>query len=299
MTNQLRLTPHKKRNLSGYLFILPFFVVYIAFQLYPQLYSFVLSFSYYKFGQWQGFVWLENFRDALKDRYFWISLGNTLTLWLSTLPVQLVVGFLIASAMSNIRPRARGMLSGVYYLPVVTNLVAVTLIFQLMFDKYYGVFNYLLQLMGVEPVSWLTNPVWAKVSTSVLIIWRGLGYYVVYTLAGLMSVDKSLYEYATLEGANYLQRQVHITIPSIAPILLYQAFTGTIAGWNIFLEPFLLFPKGSPLSSCMTTAIYIYDQGFKNLKFGYGAAMSIMVALVTTVFAVLQFRLFKTDRMEG
>jgi ABC-type sugar transport system permease subunit len=171
--------------------------------------------------------------------------------------------------MSNIR-HARGHAVGVYYLPVVTNLVAVTLIFQLMFDKYYGVFNYLLQLMGIDPVPWLTNPVWAKVSTSVLIIWRGLGYYVVYTLAGLMSVDRSLYEYATLEGANYLQRQVHITIPSIAPILLYQRLPYH-RGLEHLLGTLPAVPQGLPVSSCMTTAIYIYGEGFKNLKFGYGA----------------------------
>lgn len=299
MKRSVNAVPCKRRISAGYLFILPFFLAYICFQLYPQIYSFIISFSEFRFGRMAGFIGLENFAEALHDRLFWKSLGNTLTLWLGTLPIQLVLGFLIASAISNLRPRTRGMLSGVYYLPVVTNLVAVTLIFQLIFDKHYGVLNYLLECIGIEKVSWLTDPTCAKISTCILIIWRGLGYYVVYTLAGLMGVDRTLYEYAILEGANYWQRQIYITVPSIAPILLYQAFTGTIAGWNIFLEPFLLFNKGSPLDSCLTTAIYTYQEGFKNLKFGYGAAMSLLVALVTTVFAVLQFRLFKTDSTDG
>ena len=130
-----------------------------------------------------------------------------------------------------------------------------------------------------------------------------MGYYVVYTLAGMMGIDQSLYEYARLEGAGYFQKQFYITLPSMLPILLFQAFSGTIAGWNIFQEPFLLFNKagaalgnGGPLGACRTSAIYIYSEGFANLKYGYGAAMSLIVAVITTVFAVLQFKLFREDR---
>jgi ABC-type sugar transport system permease subunit len=285
-----------RKNITAYLFIAPFFLVYCTFHLYPQVYSIILSFFEYKFVGKSIFLGFLNYIGALQDKIFWKSLGNTAVFWLMTLPVQIVIAFLIASVMTKIASTVRGLLSGFYYMPVVTNLVAVTLVFQLMFDEYYGVFNFLLSIIGVQAIPWLTSPIWAKFSTVLLIIWRGLGYYIVYTLAGLMSVDRELYEYASLEGAGFFQKTIHITVPSIAPIMLYQVFTGTIAGWNIFLEPFLLFKKGGgPLGSALTSAIYIYQEGFSNLKFGYGAAMSIMVALVTTIFAVLQFKLFRTD----
>jgi lactose/L-arabinose transport system permease protein len=291
-------------NREPYLFILPFLLTYVAFQMYPQLYSLVLSVSERVSGNKYVFVGLQNFADALHDEVFWKSLGNTVILWLCTLPLQLVLGVLLASLMVTLKPRFRGLLSGLYYLPVVTNLVAVTLIFQLIFDDNYGVLNFLLPLIGVGKVPWLTDPFWARATTIILITWRGFGYYVVYSLAGLMSVDRSLYECADIEGASYLQKQFYISIPSIRPILLYQMFTGTIAGWNIFLEPFLLFNKGNsgtfgPLDSVLTTSIYTYTESFGHLKFGYGAAMALMIAAVTTVFAVLQFRMFNADRKEG
>lgn len=300
IANNQNFFQYLKRNKSPYMFIAPFFITYIGFQMYPQIFSFILSFSQYKFGKASIFVGLQNYTDALQDPIFWLSLKNTLILWLGTLPVQLLVAFVIASIMANLAPRVRGLLSGFYYLPVVTNMVAVILIFQLMFDENFGVLNYLLSFVGVDKIPWLKDPVWAQMSTIVLITWRGLGYYIVYTLAGLMSVDKSLYEYAQTEGANYFQREFCITIPSIKPILLYQVFTGTIAGLNIFLEPFLLFNKnGGPASSCLTTSIYVYTEGFSNLKYGYGAAMSLMIAIVTTVFAIMQFRLFNAGNKEG
>lgn len=293
---------HKK---APYLFLAPFFLTYIFFQLFPQIYSIWLSFFDYRFGQASDFVGIQNFVTAFQDSIFWKSLGNTAIFWICTLPVQLVIAFLIASFMVNMVPRLRGILSGIFYLPTVTNLVAVIMIFQLMFDENFGILNYLLNLLGIEGIPWLTAPFWAKVSTILLIIWRGLGYYVVYTLAAMMGVDKSLYEYARLEGAGFFQKQIYITLPLIAPILLFLAFSGTIAGWNIFLEPFLLFNKsgmplgnGGPLQSCLTSAIYIYTEGFSNLKYGYGAAMSLIVTVITTIFAVLQFKVFPAGKEE-
>ena len=203
--------------------------------------------------------------------------------------------------------RLRGLLSGFYYLPVVTNLVAVIMIFQLMFDNSFGVLNYFLSLIGIDGVPWLTNPTVARFSTMLLIIWRGLGYYIVLTLAGLASIDKSLYEYSSIEGANYFQRQIYITIPLLKPILLFQLFTGTIAGWNIFLEPFLLFSRnvgpwpafGGPGSVGLTAAMYIYTEAFQSMRFGSGAAMSLIVAAITTIFALIQFKVLGVGGKEG
>ena len=174
-----------KKSRVPYLFIAPFFLTYIAFQLFPQLYSLWLSVFDVRFGSDFTFVGLQNYCDALKDPIFWDSLKNTAIFWVCTLPVQLVIAFIIASFMVSLAPRLRGMLSGVFYLPTVTNLVAVILIFQLMFDENFGILNFLLNALGINGVSWLTDPVWAKISTIILIIWRGMGYYVVYTLAGI------------------------------------------------------------------------------------------------------------------
>ena len=275
-------------------------LTYLIFQLFPQIYSLWLSVYDVRYGTVFTFVGLQNYIDALNDPIFWDALKNTAIFWLATLPVQLIVAFFIATFMVNLKSRIRGGLSGIFYLPTVTNLVAVILIFQLMFDENYGILNFLLNTVGIQPIPWLTEPFWAKIATILLIIWKGLGYYVVYALAGMMGIDRSLYEYASLEGAGFLQKQWYITLPCMLPILLFQAFSGTIAGWNIFLEPFLLFTNkdGGPLGACRTSAIYIYTEGFVNLKYGYGAAMSLIVAAITAVFAVMQFWLFRNERGE-
>ena len=288
-----------RNDKSAYLFILPFFLVYISFQLFPQVFSFYLSLTNFKIRGTTAFVGLRNFVNAWNDKLFWQGLRTTAFFWLTTLPVQMLGGFILAMLMINLGSRLRGMLSGFMYLPVVTNLIAVIFVFRLLFDQNYGVLNYVLQSLGMNGVPWLISPVWARISTVLLILWKGMGYYVVYMLAGMMNVDRALYEYAQLEGANAVQKAWHITVPAIAPILLYQAFTGTIAGWNIFLEPYMLFARGGgPLNSCMTVAIYIYNEGFQNVKFSYGAAMSLMVAVITTAFASLQFRLFNAKSMQ-
>ena len=299
---------HVKKDMWPYLFISLFFIFYFGFHLYPQLYSFYLSLHDFRIGRPSTFVGLQNFTTVLGDPIFWFALGNTFIFWLGTLPVQIVLAFLIATIMVNViaSTRLRGLLSGFYYLPVVTNLVAVIMIFQLMYDESFGVLNYFLSIVGIEGIPWLTNPIVAKLSTMLLIIWRGLGYYIVLTLAGLMSVDKSLYEYAQTEGANYFQKQLYITIPMIKPILLFQLFTGTIAGWNIFLEPFLLFSRnvgpwpafGGPGGTGLTAAMYIYTEAFQNMRFGSGAAMSLILAAITTVFALLQFKVIGTGEVK-
>jgi len=281
---------------KAYFFIAPFFLVYLSFHLFPQVFSLYLSVTNFKINGITTWVGMKNFLRVFADNRFWQGVRNTAVFWIMTLPVQLVIAIVVASAMANLSNRTRGLLSGCYYLPVVTNLIATIFVFQLMYDTNYGVINYILGHVAISPIPWVTKPVWARIATVLLITWKGVGYYIVFTLAGLMSVDRALYEYAIIEGANSFQKTMYITLPSIAPVLLYMAFTGTIAGWNIFLEPFLLFGKtGGPLNSCMTASIYIYTEGFNNLKFSYGSAMSLILAIITSVFATLQFRLFRQD----
>lgn len=306
----MRVWSYLKKNKWPYLFITLFFVFYLGFHLYPQLYSIYLSTQNHRgAGRPSTFVGFENFIMAVQDPVFWFSLRNTLIFWLGTLPVQMVISFIIATTMLNViqSTRLRGLLSGFYYLPVVTNLVAVIMIFQLMYDENFGVLNYFLSILGISGVPWLRDPTIARFSTMLLVIWRGVGYYIVLTLAGLMGIDRTLYECAKVEGANYFQKQVYITIPLLKPILLFQIFTGTIAGWNIFLEPFLLFSRnvgawahyGGPGGVGLTAAMYIYSEAFQSMRFGYSAAMALIVAVITTLFALLQFRVMGVRNKEG
>ncbi|MCZ7544329.1 MAG: sugar ABC transporter permease [Anaerolineae bacterium] len=297
----MRAQPLHKRFFekgTPYLYILPFFVSFAVFGLYPLLYSLQLSFSEFKFGKPLVWVGLKNFDTILSDPLFWLSLRNVIILWVGSLSVQLVVAFLLAWLLNPLASRLRGFFSGVFYLPVVMNLVAIALAFQFMFDKNFGVINLTLNLFGIESIPWLTTSQWAPISTIILIIWKGLGWYVVYILAALQSVDTTLYEAAKIDGANTLQQMIHVTLPSIRPILLFLIVLGTVAGLQIFTEPYLLFSGssttlGGPESSVLTPVMYIYVQGFQYLKFGPGSAIAVLLGVLIAVFSAVQFRLLQ------
>ena len=287
------------KHRSAYLFISPFFIGFAVFGLYPMFYSIYLSFMQYNFKAPSVWVGLGNYQDIVRDPTFWISLKNTLILWLGTLPFQLLLAFIIASVINAfIGQRWKGVLSGLYYLPTVTNLVAVALVFQLIFDNQYGIMNFFLKLVGAPTIPWLISEGWARVSTILLITWRGTGWYVVFILAALQSIDKEYYEVAMIDGATTVQKAWYITLPILRPIFLYLVVMGTIAGWQIFTEPYLLMRgvsnvMGGPGQAVLTPAMLVYDKAFVSLKFGYASAVSTLLGVVIAFFSVLYFRFFK------
>ena len=283
-----------RRSGAPYLYIAPFFVSFALFGLYPLVFSVQLSFSDYKIGSEPVWIGLTNYQRVLADPLFWTSMKNVVVLWLGSLPIQLVVGFSIAWVLNKVTSPFRGFLSGAFYLPVVTNLVAIALVFRLMFDEQYGVINLFLSFFGLAPMEWLNSSQVAPLTTIILIIWKGLGWYIVYILAALQSVETVYYEAAKIDGANSLQTIWHVTIPSIRPILLFLTILGTIAGLQIFTEPFILFggSLGGPESSVLTPAMYIYAQGFRYLKFGNASAMAVVLGVIIVVLSAVQFRFF-------
>lgn len=282
------------RSKTPYLYIAPFFISFALFGLYPLLFSVQLSFSEYKIGSQPIWIGLANYQRVLADPLFWLSLKNVVILWLGSLPIQLVLGFAIAWMLNSVMNPLRGILSGVYYLPVVTNLVAVALVFRLMFDDQYGIINVFLTFFGLPPAEWMNSSRYAPLTTVILIIWKGLGWYVVYILAALQSVEKVYYEAAKIDGANALQIIRHVTLPSIKPIVLFLVILGTIAGLQIFTEPFVLYggTLGGPESSVLTPAMYIYAQGFKYLKFSNASAMAVVLGVIIIALSAIQFRFF-------
>ncbi|MBZ0295928.1 MAG: sugar ABC transporter permease [Anaerolineae bacterium] len=282
------------RNKTPYLYIAPFFISFALFELYPLVFSVQLSFSDYKIGSQPVWTGLENYQRVLADPLFWLSLKNVLVLWLGSLPIQLVLGFSIAWLLNGVINPIRGLFSGILYLPVVTNLVAVALVFRLMFDDQYGIINVFLTFFGLPAADWMTSSHYAPLTTVILIIWKGLGWYVVYILAALQGVEKVYYEAAKIDGANSLQIIRHVTLPAIRPIVLFLMILGTIAGLQIFTEPYVLYSGslGGPESSVLTPAMYIYAQGFKYLKFSNASAMAVVLGLIIISLSVIQFRYF-------
>lgn len=185
--------PHRRRGGGrtrkspvAYLYLLPFLIPFAIFTIFPIVYSAVLSFQFYTPNPMLPDEWIgtDNYARALGDATFWRSLANVVLLMGVVLPCQLAFGFFLASVMHAKLRNRTGLLSGIYYVPVVANLIVVTLIFQVLF-QYNGLVNYLVDLLGVERVGWLTDPFWAPITTMVLIFWKGVGWYIVFLLAGL------------------------------------------------------------------------------------------------------------------
>lgn len=288
-----------KTYLAPYLMISPFYILFIVFGLFPILFSLYLAFH-----SWDGlgpmeFVGLRNFRNLLTDDPdFWKSVGNTFVIWFfSTLPqlfLALVVAFLLNSAFVRFKDFYRA----VYFLPNITSIVAVAIIFGSFFGSQFGLINGLLQVVGLPRIEWINDPFWVKVAVSLMVIWRWTGYNAIIYLAGLQSIPHDLYEAATIDGANRKQQFFSITLPLLKPIILFTVILSTIGGMQLFTEPLILVGNtGGATKGGLTLVLYLYNQAFGNQLFGYASAIAWMLFLIIGVFSFLNWKF--VSRGEG
>jgi len=279
------------RYLPQYLAIAPFFVLFAVFGLYPVLYSLFLSLQ-----RWDGvgpmkFVGLENFAFLLSDSVFWDSIGNTLLIWvMSTIPM-LALAMLVALGL-NSSVRHKGVLRVAYFLPNVTSIVAMSLVFGSFFSNEFGVLNWFLGLVGVDPVQWLNDPWAIRSALSIMIIWRWTGYNAIIFLAGLQALPQEVFEAAKLDGAGPVQTFFRVTLPLMRPMVLFSVVMSAIGGLQIFTESqVLLGNRGGADGGGLTMVLYFYNTAFADNDFGYGAAIAWGIFVVVVVFSVLNWRL--------
>jgi ABC-type sugar transport system permease subunit len=286
-----------RRYLTAYLFIAPFYVLFAVFGLFPILFSFALSFA-----TWNGtgaihWVGLTNYAQLLADDTFHQALLNTLALWighaLPMLPLALAVALLLNLPWLH----GRGLARAVFYLPNVTGVVPVALAFTLILDPRYGLLGFAMHGLGLPPIPWLTDPTYSKWGIVLFMVWRATGWFVVIFLAGLQSVDTHLYEAAMVDGAGAGRRFRHVTLPAMAPILLFAVVVDTIGSMRVFTEPTIL-TNGGPANSSLSLAMYLYSNAFQFAKFGYAAAISYAIVAVTLLAALLQLRFWRAQTGE-
>jgi ABC-type sugar transport system permease subunit len=286
-----------RRYLTAYLFIAPFYLLFAVFSLFPILFSFYLSFTTWNGAGAVHLVGLRNYALLLSDGTFQQALLNTLMLWvghaLPMLPLALAVALLLDLPWL----RGRGLARAVFYLPNVTGVVPVALAFTLILDPRYGLLGFAMHGLGLPAIAWLTNPTYSKWGIIFFMIWRSTGWFVVIFLAGLQSVDGHLYEAAKVDGAGAWRRLRHVTLPGIAPILLFAVVVDTIGSMRVFTEPTIL-TNGGPANSSLTLAMYLYSNAFQYAKFGYAAAISYAIVAITFVAALLQLRFWRSQAGE-
>ena len=276
---------------APYVFVSPFYLIFLAFGLLPIVFS--LGVSLY---DWRGttpgaFVGLANFQVLLHDPGFYTALRNTVLVWLGSVPPMILLALIFAVLLNSQRVRFRGFFRTVYFLPVVTSLVITGLIFSFLFSSTFGLVNQLLAPFGIAPINWLANPAWMKPVLILALLWRWTGNDMVIMLAGLQSIPDDLYEAARVDGASGSQLFWHITVPLMRPVILFDAIISTIGTFNLFAEPFVLFgPDGGIGQAGLVTGTLLYQNAFVYFKFGYGAALAWVIALIVFTLSMIQLK---------
>lgn len=278
-----------KENYVGWLYCLPIIIGILTFTLFPIILSISSMFLRWESPQkiWDAeFIGMANIKQLFvgidKDR-FWKALGNTFFMMLN-LPVSMLLGVLLALAMNRKMPGAK-VFRVLYYVPCITSVVAVTILFTKLFDDN-GVINGILETLGKKtPARWLTDDVLVKVTVNILIIWKGLGYSVLMYLAGLQSVSTDQIEAAKIDGATGAKIFTKITLPALYPITFYLLVTGVMGGLQIFSEPFILVQYGAHdnAMTCASLIYYYYKQGERGLAAVGAWALALLVFIVTFI----------------
>ncbi len=285
------------RLLSAAPFLLPGLVMFAVFVIGPMLYSFRISFYDWKIirperSQWVG---LDNYVRALSDPIFLRAAVNTAAYTLVTVPGQIVFGLVVAVLLDQ-PIRARALFRVLYYLPVITSWVIVSLLFEYMFVGQGGLANYLLRdVLHLIPnsIRWLADPILAFVPIHLLGIWKGAGWTAVILLAGLQSIPDHLYEAAAVDGAGPLARFWHITLPLLRPTLVFLIVVLTIGGLNAYISNLLITDGGNPLDLTHFILTLMYEATFTKLDFGYGSAISYLLTICVFAISIIQIRLLR------
>lgn len=275
------------KKTAPYYFIAPAVVMFSLFTIYPFLRTIMLSFYKFERGDYI-FHGLQNYTRLFSDGVFYKALGNTFTYLAFQVPVMTGISLILAVLMNSKILKWKAQFRIAYFLPSVTEMVAYSIIFSLFLsDK--GLLNYLLSIVGIKEIPWLVHPFWAKASIMLTLTWRWTGYNMVIMLAGLQGIPTTLYEASEIDGASKLQQFLYITIPQMKPIMLFSMLMSTIGTINLFSEPFIL-TKGGPSNSTISLGLYLYNQGFMNLNFGYASAISCVLLVLTALMSFLQMK---------
>jgi multiple sugar transport system permease protein len=239
-------------------------------------------------------VGFQNYVRLLETPLFWQALGNTVYFVLVAAPLSLLVSLAAALALAARLTRWKGFFRTVLFLPVVTTLVAVAVIWRYLFDTRYGWLNYTLGTIGLRPIDWLGDPHWAMPAIIVFAVWKNFGYNMVILLAGLQNIPAELYEAARIDGASIWRQFRNVTLPMLAPILVLVNIL-TIAGYfQLFAEPYVM-TQGGPLQSTVSVLYFMYEEGFKWWNLGSASAVAFLLFLLIFAVTAVQLRLARWE----
>ena len=303
-----------RRGISPYLYVLPALAVVIVFRVIPIVSSFLASFTEYDIGGLHGFTAFDNYARMFSDARFWGSVGNTLFFVFGVVPAGIVLPLFLAMLLRG-RLFAKGFYRTVYFLPVVTSAVAVSVVWTWLFNPEAGPVNRILSFVGIDPLMWLreprgvfemvfeplgvdlpgllAGPSLALVSLMIVSVWKSIGYNTVLFLAGLENIPGEYYEAARLDGAGRWASFRHVTWPLLSPTTYYVLIMSTITSFQAFALVYVMTPPpgGGPLGTTNLLVFYLYQKAFDRFDIGYASAISVFLFAVLLGLTILQRRL--------
>lgn len=282
-------------NAAGWLFVAPAVVLVFVFFFLPVAASLLLSvtdFDIYAVGDASlaRFVGLRNYGHLLASPEFWQALKNTFVFALVGGPLTVAASLAAALLVNAKAARFRGVFRTVYFIPFVTTLVAVSVVWRYLYHPQYGLIDYLLAKVGVRGPDWLGDPHWALAAIILMSVWKNFGYNMLIFIAGLQSIPGELYEAAQLDGAGPLLRFRHVTVPMLGPTLLFVGVITMIGYFQLFAEPYVM-TQGGPLGATTSMVLLMYQEGFRWWRMGYAASLAFVLFIVMLLWTAIQFRL--------
>ena len=281
-------TNQQRETFFGWLFALPAIIGFVVFDIGPMVASVLISFT-----EWNGvtppkWVGLSNYEEIMfRDDLFMLSLRITTIFAFVSIPLNLVTGFLLALLL-NQKIRGQALMRTLYYLPSIVPLVAVAALWRWIFLKRFGLLDIGLAMMGVQAPDWLGDPQWVLPAFIVMGLW-GVGGGMLINLAGLQGIPTDLYDAASIDGANALQRLINVTIPMMTPLILFNLVMGIIGGLQVFVVAFVM-TGGGPSNASLFYMLHLYRNAFEYFRLGYGSSLALILFLYIIVLSALVFR---------
>jgi len=282
---------------AGWWFVLPALALITGFYFLPVAGSLLLSltdFDIYAIASPDNarFVGFGNYIALLHNPVFWTAVRNTFYFALVGGPLTVVVSLAAALLVNARLVRFKGFFRTIYFVPFVTTLVAVAIVWRYLYHPQYGLLNYVLGWVGIGPIDWLGNPRWAMPAIILMAVWKNFGYHMLIFIAGLQTIPSELYEAAELDGAGPLQRFRHVTLPQLAPTFLFVGVITMIGYFQLFSEPYVM-TGGGPLRATTSLVLLMYEEGFRWWRLGVAAAVAFILFVIILAWTLVQFRLQK------
>jgi cellobiose transport system permease protein len=283
----------------GYLFSAPFFVMFLIFGLAPIIYSIYIAFFNWDALGTQEFIGLANFNELVADGRFWNALANTFSIWLlSTIPM-LIMSIGLAAILHNPSLKGSTFWRTILLVPNITSVLAIAIVFGQLFGRDFGMINIIIGSLGFEHIDFVQGTIPSHIAIASMIVWRWTGYNALIFLAAMLAIPNELYESAQLDGANKWKQFIYVTLPSLKNTITFVLIVGTIGGLQVFAEPLILGASynGGDSRQFSTLTLFLFEQAFVAYKWGYAAAIGIMITVIVAIVSIINF--YITRRLAG